>query len=202
MNNTKTQLHRGPQGEQVKKPGLLRCQISLSWKMLLLTAIFYMLEVVPRLGTSASKTTFLNLQLYFTANIESPAPCRAKGGWQQCLTQLLHLPLPSATWKLLELWCLNFILSDFKQKLGADTVFAKPAASLARIMSLLVPCWNTVAYWLKRINKRNWKTLHLMPMHFYWRIIMKFLAFQSVILLDPAWRLFLYHYTQIYTTKR
>ena len=129
MNNTKTQLHRGPQGEQVKKPGLLRCQISLSWKMLLLTAVFYMLEVVPRLGTSASRITLLNVQLHFTANIESPAPCRAEGGWKQCLTQLFHLPLPFTTWKLLELRYLNFSISVLKQKLGADTVFAKPAAS-------------------------------------------------------------------------
>lgn len=55
MNNTWTSG-----GEQVKKPGLLRCRISVSWKMSLLTAVLYMLEVLPRLGVGVSRTPLWN----------------------------------------------------------------------------------------------------------------------------------------------
>lgn len=50
-------------GQLKKKPGLLRCQISLSWKMSLLTAVLYMLEVPPRLGIGVNRTTFLKVQV-------------------------------------------------------------------------------------------------------------------------------------------
>lgn len=81
MNNTETQLHHRPLGEQVKKkPRLLRCQISLSWKMSLLTAVLYMLEAPPRLGNGVSRTLLLNAQAKTVQLTYSQDTCRTGGG--------------------------------------------------------------------------------------------------------------------------